>query len=829
MEENKVTNLNGMANENGKSFILTVKKVLTVFSLLCTVMVFCPSFLVSCSGQDLKVSAMTAVGGVSLYGENIADPQPIMLICLFIPLVILVILFTKKITGKKKVGIILGGASADLVIWFIFRLVVKKFAEENYCTFSTTGWFVLNIFALILIITMTLLVVFNKIGIDADLISLFSGGGTRGALNQMTATVNKVSDAVTQLAGNVASNIGRKSQKENAIGYCAKCGSPILYDCKFCTSCGTPVPESMLAEAEAVKKATEERARQEAESQATEERVRQEAENQTAEERARQEAQPAPAPKNADEHLNNRSVKVAGTFLKTAADKIKALPKMILAGAGVALIALIVIIGVAVNVGSTINLNNYLIFETNGYDGYGTASAYIDWAAVEEKYGDKLSFTKQARDDMGEFTNMATPFEVLRNSINVRLEEYSGLSNGMEIDYTWEIDGNLSNYVKYRAKYADDAFMVSDLAEVGRFDGFAGLDVTFSGIEPNGVINVNYNGSDLSIYDFTYDQSGGLSNGDPVIISLENLNLDYYAQEYGRVPQGLKKEYKVTGLSSYLTQLADIGEAALASMQQQAADVFASHVAQEWDESEAVESFTYLGNYLLTAKESDFNWGPHSTLYLVYKIQIRNTYANGEGESYDQLNELYWYISFSDLLTGADGNLAVDVLDYETPGDQFSIDSGISTGWFSTQSWSYRGYRTLDELYKTVVVSRMDAYNHEDNVDESAAPEAIAAPAEASAGDMAKSGYMLPNSAAELLEREALTGLSANDCKIARNEIYARHGRKFQDAELQAYFETCAWYEGTIEPEDFNESVLSDIEMANKDLIVAYEEEQGYQ
>ena len=70
--------------------------------------------------------------------------------------------------------------------------------------------------------------------------------------------------------------------------------------------------------------------------------------------------------------------------------------------------------------------------------------------------------------------------------------------------------------------------------------------------------------------------------------------------------------------------------------------------------------------------------------------------------------------------------------------------------------------------------------------------------------------------------------MSAEECKIARNEIYARHGRKFNDQNLQAYFNARAWYEGTVEPDDFKESVLSDIENANRDLIDAYEVKKGY-
>lgn len=73
-----------------------------------------------------------------------------------------------------------------------------------------------------------------------------------------------------------------------------------------------------------------------------------------------------------------------------------------------------------------------------------------------------------------------------------------------------------------------------------------------------------------------------------------------------------------------------------------------------------------------------------------------------------------------------------------------------------------------------------------------------------------------------------LEGLTAEECKIARNEIYARHGRMFNDAELQEYFNSCSWYTGYISAEDFDEDILSDIEKSNRDLIIEYESEMGY-
>lgn len=88
--------------------------------------------------------------------------------------------------------------------------------------------------------------------------------------------------------------------------------------------------------------------------------------------------------------------------------------------------------------------------------------------------------------------------------------------------------------------------------------------------------------------------------------------------------------------------------------------------------------------------------------------------------------------------------------------------------------------------------------------------------------------YLLPGSDSKYITMADLKGFSAEECRIARNEIYARHGRKFQDEELQAYFDSKDWYHGTIDPDSFKEDMLNDYELANRDLIVEFEKKSGY-
>lgn len=89
--------------------------------------------------------------------------------------------------------------------------------------------------------------------------------------------------------------------------------------------------------------------------------------------------------------------------------------------------------------------------------------------------------------------------------------------------------------------------------------------------------------------------------------------------------------------------------------------------------------------------------------------------------------------------------------------------------------------------------------------------------------------YIFPTSSILMLDPEMLKGLSDNTLWIARNEIYARHGRQFANAYLQQYFNRCAWYEGEIPPQEFQESVLNQTERDNLQLLAAAEEEYDRQ
>ena len=106
---------------------------------------------------------------------------------------------------------------------------------------------------------------------------------------------------------------------------------------------------------------------------------------------------------------------------------------------------------------------------------------------------------------------------------------------------------------------------------------------------------------------------------------------------------------------------------------------------------------------------------------------------------------------------------------------------------------------------------------HSDSGQQTASTETV------SSGD-----YIIPDSSSRYITEEDLTGLSDYEILLARNEIYARHGRMFVNEDLDSYFRSKSWYQPTVSGSDFTEeyaaSVFNDFERTNIDTIVKYEQ-----
>jgi len=80
--------------------------------------------------------------------------------------------------------------------------------------------------------------------------------------------------------------------------------------------------------------------------------------------------------------------------------------------------------------------------------------------------------------------------------------------------------------------------------------------------------------------------------------------------------------------------------------------------------------------------------------------------------------------------------------------------------------------------------------------------------------------YILPFSGTRLVNTGDLKSLSPWELKVARNEIFARHGRSFVHKDLTCYFAKQSWYSS--DP-NYSDESLSQIEVKNASTILNYE------
>lgn len=533
------------------------------------------------------------------------------------------------------------------------------------------------------------------------------------------------------------------------------------------------------------------------------------------------------------------------------------LPQKVFIGivAGVAALLVIIIAAVCYILfhTPTINLNKYITVNYDGYNAIGSASYEIDQDALEDDYEKVFDISarqiKKAAaenetiaDDvelLGSYTAYARMLDMtgkaylLLDSFDIEISPAEELSNGDTVTLTWNADEDDIAMVEAlfgcKVRYEDTEYTVEGLEEIETFDPFDGMEINYGGMSPDGYVDSIQPGNDdaCSKLSYSVEPREDLANGDTITITVASSEYYYsdnwqkdFAEEYGKVPGQLTKEITVEGLSSYASSASEIPDDVMEQMQSQAEDAFNANVAANWDaDTEQLLGLDYIGNYFLSPK-SGVSTRYHNQIYLIYKVKVQDSYSNGD-QSYNESLTYYWYCRYTDLYITEDGECSVNLVDYSTAdsgSQRIGVDSGISSGWWSTYSWVYYGFEKLDLMYNQLVTTQIADHTAENNVTDTASGADNTSDAEEASNDAdgaEDDGQVLPDSSTKTLSEDDLEGLSNDEIQTAINEIYARHGYTFRDETILAAFEEYDWYEPTVAADDFSEDSLSQTEKDN--------------
>lgn len=224
---------------------------------------------------------------------------------------------------------------------------------------------------------------------------------------------------------------------------------------------------------------------------------------------------------------------------------------------------------------------------------------------------------------------------------------------------------------------------------------------------------------------------------------------------------------------------------------------------QKWAESKMEQAKKYM------KAESDFDTNFSNAKTLLEEVEKRQSVLTEDGkrkftnlkeqcENYEtavHYIDTHSYYSARSLLQKMDSCPAVtEVLE--------TCNSAIDETKSSSNYAAYNDYDDYDEDYDDDYDDDYEDYEDEESSD-----------------------FILPNSSDEYLTASDVEDLSSRELSIARNEIYARHGRLFESEKLQDYFDDMDWYDGRYE--DVTDDELSQIEKDNIKLIQEYEAENG--
>lgn len=359
---------------------------------------------------------------------------------------------------------------------------------------------------------------------------------------------------------------------------------------------------------------------------------------------------------------------------------------------------------------TTVKLDKYVTITSEGYDSMGTVSYDFDYDAFKKDYSGKIKTSKNS-DDLSGYGLLAgeTSDELLLDfCVGCNLDKSYGLSNGDVVTLTWDCEDDLADeYFNAKLNYSDITYTVEGLKEVGKFNPFDYVTVSFSGTAPNGsvVFTPDYDQPEMQYIDFSADEERGLKIGDTITVTASvSGSAESFAEKFGTVLETTEESYTVDNLAYYVSDISEIPEDMYNKMDKQLQDNFNAHVANTWESYEKVNSFTLVENYIVNLKEG-MQGSPDNYLYYVYKVN----YSNNDVQNF----EYYWYGFYEDIIILPDGTCSVDLSGYTV--SEASSSWGFTSGdYLSPEGTScfVAGYSDLDTFLNKQIVSKIENYEY---------------------------------------------------------------------------------------------------------------------
>lgn len=342
-----------------------------------------------------------------------------------------------------------------------------------------------------------------------------------------------------------------------------------------------------------------------------------------------------------------------------------------------------------------INLEEMVIVNCSGYDGYGTAEAALDipkfYGLIAELKGEKDVDEDDLEDLIEDFYDMADCMD----EIKLKLDKKENVSNGDKLTIKISYDNEEAKEVGLKFTGEEVTLEAEDLEPIKKINPFDDIEITYYGIAPDGYMEYTYNG-DTTYYDyysFSVDKRYDLSNGDKITFSLDIK--DEQTIPHGYILTEKEHVFEVAGLESYVTSYSELSADFLATAKSEAEDTIVAYAANYYMDTVSLGELTYAG-YIFNSKKPDSNsWGNTNELYIIYSGKLSD--AENKFTPYT----VYYPVRYSNLLS-KNGEIS------------YSDSKKIIGSCYLGNSWhGTDGYINPMLCYKELVTANMDHYTSE--------------------------------------------------------------------------------------------------------------------
>ena len=221
------------------------------------------------------------------------------------------------------------------------------------------------------------------------------------------------------------------------------------------------------------------------------------------------------------------------------------------------------------------------------------------------------------------------------------------------------------------------------------------------------------------------------------------------------------------------------------------------------------------------AKKKKDIYGNKNVFGIVYKIDVQIQPENCNPTMFTY----YYDVRYYNIVANDDKSCTIDYEDYETTWSSVSTQVDNPNSFFGSYYY-YTGYESIDKLMNSRKEDSQTSYDTEWNID------GVDATTAANGED-----YICAYSAEREITTDEINNFKNSDyssygfpggrdvIQMIINEMYARHGYQFTDAELTNYFNQKQWYSSipnkTIDMDGIYNN-MSSVEQANVTLLQQY-------